>query len=58
MQREECRAEACRATFEASSPQHGDVRYCNRGGPDGGHSSRWDGTQWHGVSDSMEHDRK
>ena len=55
--REQCRSGACRATFAAAAPQEGEVRHCNRGGPDGGHSSRWDGTQWQLVSDRMEHDR-
>ncbi len=56
MQREECRTEACRATFETSAPHDGTVRYCNRSGPDGGHPSRWDGSRWQAVANRMEHD--
>ena len=55
-ERGQCPAEECRATFDASSPREGDVRYCNRAGPDGGHSTRWDGTRWQAVSDRMEHE--
>jgi len=54
-ERGRCATDECHATFDASSPREGDVRYCNRAGPDGGHPARWDGRRWHVASDRMEH---
>jgi hypothetical protein len=34
-ERGQCPTGECRATFDASSPREGDVRYCNRAGTDG-----------------------
>ncbi len=56
MKRESCVTKGCFATFEASPPRDGDVRHCNRGGPDGGHVNRWDGQRWQAAGD-MQHDR-
>ena len=56
-QRQSCVTETCFATFAGNPADDGDVRHCNRAGPEGGHANRWDGTQWQVVSGSMQHDR-
>jgi hypothetical protein len=55
--RQPCVSENCFATFESGSPDEGDVRHCNRSGPDGGHAQRWDGRRWQVVTGRMQHDR-
>jgi len=55
--RVQCSKESCYATFDGRVPEVGTVRFCNRTGPDGGHASRWSGSQWEPVVHSMEHDR-
>ena len=57
MQRHACLTNGCVATFEASAAREGEVRHCNRAGPDGGHVHRWDGQRWQVVAGEMEHDR-
>jgi hypothetical protein len=57
MQRQACLTNGCVATFEASAAREGEVRHCNRAGPDGGHVHRWDGQHWQVVAGEMEHDR-
>jgi hypothetical protein len=56
-QRQSCVTESCFATFEASAAQDGELRHCNRAGPDGGHAHRWDGERWRVVVGQMQHDR-
>ena len=56
-ERQPCASKSCFATFEGSPANEGEVRHCNRGGPDGGHAHRWDGTSWQVVAGQMEHDR-
>jgi hypothetical protein len=57
MERQSCLTKGCFATFEASPAREGEVRHCNRTGPDGGHANRWDGQHWQVVAGGMEHDR-
>jgi len=54
--RQPCRGKGCFATFEASPAHADEIRHCNRGGPDGGHTHRWDLTSWQLVSETLEHD--
>ena len=54
---QQCVTKTCFATFEAGPAHEGDVRHCNRGGPDGGHPNRWDGSTWQVVEGHMQHDR-
>ena len=54
--RQSCLVNGCFATFR-SQAREGDVRHCNRTGPDGGHAHRWDGQHWQVVAGGMEHDR-
>ena len=56
-ERQSCVSKACFATFEASRGAEGEVRHCNRAGPDGGHAHRWDGQRWQVVDGQMQHDR-
>jgi hypothetical protein len=55
--RQPCAAKSCFATFEGSPANEGDVRHCNRAGPDGGHAHRWDGQSWQVVVGRLEYDR-
>ena len=55
--RQSCVTQTCFATFDGARAQEGDVRHCNRAGPDGGHAHRWDGQSWQVVSGQMQHDR-
>lgn len=55
--RQPCLTTSCLATFEGSPAREDEVRHCNRGGPDGGHSHRWDGQGWQVVAGQMQHDR-
>ena len=57
MQRQSCLTKGCYATFEASPALEGEVRHCNRSGPDGGHVHRWDGQHWQVVAGRNEHAR-
>jgi hypothetical protein len=54
--RQSCVTKTCFATFEASPANVGEIRHCNRAGPDGGHPHRWDGTSWQVVEGHMQHD--
>jgi hypothetical protein len=54
--RQPCLEANCFASFDAGFAQSDEIRHCNRSGPDGGHSHRWDATSWHLVG-AMEHDR-
>jgi hypothetical protein len=54
--RQSCATKGCFATFESSPAHDGEVRHCNRSGPDGGHPHRWDGTSWQVVEGHMQHD--
>jgi hypothetical protein len=56
-ERQSCVTKACFATFEASKAAEGEVRHCNRAGPDGGHAHQWDGQRWQVVDGQMQHDR-
>jgi hypothetical protein len=53
--RQACAAKNCFATFSAGSPKPDETRHCNRAGPDGGHTNRWDGKQWQVVTGQMQH---
>jgi hypothetical protein len=56
--REPCREKGCFSTFVATAAHPDETRYCNRGGPDGGHPHKWDGKAWKVVTaGAMEHDR-
>ena len=55
--RQSCGAPNCFATFDAGAASTDAMRYCNRTGPDGGHSHRWDGNVWR-ADGPMEHDRR
>jgi hypothetical protein len=57
VQRQPCLNKGCFATFDGSPARTGEVRYCNRTGPDGGHVHRWDGQRWQ-VAGDLEHDRR
>jgi hypothetical protein len=54
--RQTCGATTCFATFEVGGVD-GDVRHCNRAGPDGGHIHRRDANGWQLVTGHMPHDR-
>lgn len=56
--RQSCVTETCFATFAGDPAAEGDVRHCNRSGPEGGHANRWDGSRWQVVNGSMQHDRR
>ncbi|HEV7525230.1 MAG TPA: hypothetical protein VGP92_09695 [Acidimicrobiia bacterium] len=56
-ERASCATDTCFATFDGTPAREDEVRHCNRGGPDGGHANRWDGTRWQAVSGRMQHDR-
>ena len=56
-QRQPCATKDCFATFDARPARDDEVRHCNRTGPDGGHSHRWDGTSWQVVEGRLQHDR-
>ncbi len=58
MPRQPCITESCFATFDTTRVREGDVRHCNRAGPDGGHANRWDGQAWQVVAGRMQHDRR
>ena len=55
--RELCGSPGCFATLETRQPSDGEVRHCNRTGPDGGHANRWDGQRWQLVTGQLQHDR-
>ena len=55
-ERQSCITETCFATFDGTPARTEEVRHCNRGGPDGGHPNRWDGTTWQAVTGRMQHD--
>jgi hypothetical protein len=56
--RQPCAAKNCFATFAGDTGRDGEVRHCNRAGPDGGHPHRWDGSSWQVVTGNrMQHDR-
>jgi hypothetical protein len=55
--RQACVTKTCFATFESSPANEGEIRHCNRSGPDGGHPNRWDGSAWQVVEGHMQHDR-
>jgi hypothetical protein len=55
--RESCATKTCFATFDGANAREGEVRHCNRAGPDGGHPHRWDGQRWQVVAGAMQHDR-
>jgi hypothetical protein len=55
--RRQCAAKSCFATFEGGPAKEGEVRHCNRAGPDGGHAHRWDGQSWQVVVGRLEYDR-
>jgi hypothetical protein len=55
--RQPCATKNCFATFSAESAHDGEVRHCNRAGPDGGHPHRWDGSTWQVLTGKMQHDR-
>ncbi len=56
-ERHGCTTETCFATFDSTPAREGEVRHCNRSGPDGGHGQRWDGQLWQTVTGEMQHDR-
>ena len=56
-ERQPCVEKNCFATFEAYGAREDEVRHCNRGGPDGGHTHRWDGTRWQVIDGRLQHDR-
>jgi hypothetical protein len=56
-ERQPCLTKNCRASFEGGPARQDAVRHCNRGGPDGGHPHRWDGSHWQVVAGQMQHDR-
>jgi len=58
VERQSCLVKGCFATFEAGVARAGEVRHCNRTGPDGGHVHRWEGQRWRVVVGDMQHDRK
>jgi hypothetical protein len=57
VQRESCLSKGCFATFDGSPARTGEVRHCNRSGPDGGHAHRWDGQRWQVGVGTVQHDR-
>jgi hypothetical protein len=56
MGRQGCLEQGCFASFEPGAASTDEIRYCNRGGTNGGHSHKWDGTAWR-LAGAMEHDR-
>jgi hypothetical protein len=44
--RQQCSTDGCFASFSGGAALDGEIRRCNRAGPDGGHASRWDGQRW------------
>ena len=56
MGRQGCLEQGCFASFEPGAPKPDEIRSCNRTGPNGGHSHKWDGSAWR-LSGVMEHDR-
>jgi hypothetical protein len=53
--REACRQGGCFATFDDRAAAPDEVRHCNRTGPEGGHTHRWNGKAWN-RDGAMEHD--
>jgi hypothetical protein len=57
MERQPCLSKGCRASFEGRPARDGEVRHCNKSGPDGGHVHHWDGKAWQSDA-GMQHDRR
>jgi hypothetical protein len=56
--RQTCGLSTCFATFAGGPARRGELRHCNRAGPDGGHPHEWNGERWIVAVGKMEHDQR
>jgi hypothetical protein len=56
--RQSCGFASCFATFAGGHARPGELRHCNRAGPDGGHPHEWDGERWIVDVGKMEHGQR